>query len=61
MRKPGSRCCRVDRRIERDADWSRDAMYALDWDFDGSKVADVELHEATAKACAGDVATGRAN
>lgn len=44
-------------RIERDADRARDAMRALDWDFDGSEAADVELQEATARARAGDVAT----
>ncbi|MBX3477352.1 MAG: DUF2493 domain-containing protein [Brevundimonas sp.] len=44
-------------RIERDADRARDAMRALDRDFDGSEAADVELQEATAKARAGDVAT----
>ena len=43
-------------RIERDADRARDAMRALDRDFDGSEAADVELQEATAKARAGDVA-----
>ncbi len=44
-------------RIERDADRARDTMRSLDRDFDGSEVADVELHEATAKARAGDAAT----
>ncbi|WP_374322236.1 DUF2493 domain-containing protein [Brevundimonas sp.] len=44
-------------RIEREADRARDAMRALDRDFDGSEAADVELQEATAKARAGDVAT----
>ena len=44
-------------RIERDADRARDAMRALDRDFDGSEAADTELQEATAKARAGDVAT----
>lgn len=44
-------------RIERDADRARDAMRALDRDFDGSEAVDVELQEATAKARAGDVAT----
>lgn len=44
-------------RIERDADRARDAMRALDRDFDGSEAADAELQEATAKARAGDVAT----
>ena len=44
-------------RIERDADRARDAMRALDRDFDGSEAADVELQEATAKARAGDAAT----
>jgi len=44
-------------RIERDADRARDAMRALDRDFDGSEAADVELQEATARARAGDVAT----
>lgn len=44
-------------RIERDADRARDAMRALDRDFDGSEAADVELQEATEKARAGDVAT----
>jgi len=43
-------------RIERDADRARDAMRALDRDFDGSEAADVELQEATAKARAGDAA-----
>lgn len=43
-------------RIERDADRARDAMRALDRDFDGSEAADAELQEATAKAHAGDVA-----
>ena len=44
-------------RIERDADRARDTMRALDRDFDGSKAADTELQEATAKARAGDAAT----
>ena len=44
-------------RIERDADRARDAMRALDRDFDGSEAADTELQETTAKARAGDVAT----
>lgn len=44
-------------RIERDADRARDAMRALDRDFDGSEAADVELQEATAKAKFGDAAT----
>lgn len=44
-------------RIERDTDRARDAMRALDRDFDGSEAADTELQEATAKARAGDVAT----
>ncbi len=44
-------------RIERDADRARDAMRALDRDFDGSEAADVELQEATAKARSGDAAT----
>lgn len=44
-------------RIERDADRARDAMRALDRDFDGSEAADSELQEATARARAGDVAT----
>lgn len=44
-------------RIERDADRARDAMRALDRDFDGSEAADVELQEATAKARWGDAAT----
>ncbi|RZJ41429.1 MAG: DUF2493 domain-containing protein, partial [Brevundimonas sp.] len=44
-------------RIERDADRARDAMRALDRDFDGSEAADTELQEATAKARAGDAAT----
>ncbi len=44
-------------RIERDADRARDAMRALDRDFDGSEAADVELQDATAKARAGDAAT----
>jgi hypothetical protein len=44
-------------RIERDADRARDAMRALDRDFDGSEAADAELQEATAKAWAGDAAT----
>lgn len=44
-------------RIEREADRARDAMRALDRDFDGSEAADVELQEATAKARAGDVAS----
>ncbi|MEH6665816.1 MAG: DUF2493 domain-containing protein [Brevundimonas sp.] len=43
-------------RIERDADRARDAMRALDRDFDGSEAADAELQEATARARAGDVA-----
>lgn len=43
-------------RIERDADRARDAMRALDRDFDGSEAADVELQEATAKARSGDAA-----
>jgi len=43
-------------RIERDADRARDAMRALDRDFDGSEAADVELQDATARARAGDVA-----
>lgn len=41
-------------RIEREADRARDAMRALDRDFDGSEAADVELQEATAKARAAD-------
>ena len=44
-------------RIERDADRARDAMRALDRDFDGSEAADVELQDATAKARSGDAAT----
>ncbi|MDQ1193914.1 hypothetical protein QE419_002680 [Brevundimonas vesicularis] len=44
-------------RIERDADRARDAMRALDRNFDGSEAADVELQDATAKARAGDAAT----
>nr|WP_313428047.1 DUF2493 domain-containing protein [Brevundimonas diminuta] len=44
-------------RIERDADRARDAMRALDRDFDGSEATDVELQDATAKARAGDAAT----
>lgn len=44
-------------RIERDADRARDAMRALDRDFDGSEAADTELQAATAKARAGDAAT----
>lgn len=44
-------------RIERDADRARDAMRALDRDFDGSEAIDVELQDATAKARAGDAAT----
>ena len=44
-------------RIERDADRARDAMRALDRDFDGSEAADVELQEATARARSGDAAT----
>ena len=44
-------------RIERDADRARDAMRALDRDFDGSEALDVELQEATARARAADVAT----
>ena len=44
-------------RIERDADRARDAMRALDRDFDGSEAADTELQEATAKARAADDAT----
>lgn len=44
-------------RVERDADRARDAMRALDRDFDGSEAADVELQEATGRARAGDVAT----
>ena len=44
-------------RIERDADRARDAMRALDRDFDGSEAADVELQDATAKAKSGDAAT----
>lgn len=44
-------------RIERDADRARDAMRALDREFDGSEAADVELQEATSRARAGDVAT----
>lgn len=44
-------------RIEREADRARDAMRALDRDFDGSEAADAELQSATAKARAGDVAT----
>jgi hypothetical protein len=44
-------------RIERDADRARDAMRALDRDFDGSEAADSELQDATARARAGDVAT----
>lgn len=44
-------------RIERDADRARDAMRALDRDFDGSEAADAELQDATAKARAGDAAT----
>lgn len=44
-------------RIERDADRARDAMRALDRNFDGSEAADTELQEATAKARAGDAAT----
>ncbi|ASD28441.1 DUF2493 domain-containing protein [Brevundimonas diminuta] len=44
-------------RIERDADRARDAMRALDRDFDGSEAADVELQDATAKARCGDAAT----
>ena len=44
-------------RIERDADRARDMMRSLDRDFDGSEAADTELHEATAKARAGDAAT----
>ena len=43
-------------RIERDADRARDAMRALDRDFDGSEAVDVELQDATARARAGDVA-----
>lgn len=43
-------------RIEREADRARDAMRALDRDFDGSEAADVELQEATARARAGDMA-----
>jgi hypothetical protein len=44
-------------RIEREADRARDAMRALDRDFDGSEAADVELQDATAKARSGDAAT----
>ncbi len=44
-------------RIERDADRARDAIRALDRDFDGSEAADTELQEATSRARAGDVAT----
>jgi hypothetical protein len=44
-------------RIEREADRARDAMRALDRDFDGSEAADVELQEATTKARSGDAAT----
>lgn len=44
-------------RIERDADRARDAMRALDREFDGSEAADVELQEATTKARSGDAAT----
>ncbi len=47
-------------RIERDADRARDAMRALDRDFDGSEAADTELQEATARARAGDTATAAA-
>lgn len=43
-------------RLERDADRARDAMRALDRDFDGSEAADVELQEATLKARSGDAA-----
>ena len=41
----------------RTADRARDAMRALDRDFDGSEAADVELQDATAKARSGDAAT----
>lgn len=43
-------------RIERDADRARDAMRALDRDFDGSEAADVELQEAMTKTRSGDAA-----
>lgn len=44
-------------RIERDADRARDAMRALNRDFDGSEAADVELQAATANARSGEAAT----